>query len=259
MAAAKVRACCTRMQLPLKLTQLEFCIRLQAAGFDTAFLKAVRSDLASLKAVGFDAVSLKAAGFDAASLKAAGFDAASLKAARFDAASLKAAGFDAASLKAARFDAASLKAAGFDAASLKAAGFDATSLFEAGFSDVELRNASNLKGQLLKKTRHDILKGHAIRAFELKESDMELIYRKQKGELLKTKTVQLEKGYYCKVQEAGTSGTLSFPFSIRNSENKILIELAAQTLEDRNRWIEGIRRICQVRVCVLLLECDHLH
>ena len=65
-------------QLPLKLTQLEFCNRLKAAGFDAASLKAAGFDLASLKAAGFDAASLKAAPFDLASLKAAGFDAASM-------------------------------------------------------------------------------------------------------------------------------------------------------------------------------------
>ena len=117
-----------------------------------------------------------------------------------------------------------------------------------------------LNGELQKKARHGIFKGHTIRTFELKESDMKLIYQKQKGDQIKTKTVKLEKGCYCEVQEAGTNGDpYSFRFSIRNSENKILIELAAQTLEDRNRWIEGIHRICQFRVRVLLLECDHSH
>ena len=51
------------MQLPLKLTQLEFCNRLKAAGFDAASLKAAGFDLASLKAAGFDAASLFEAGF----------------------------------------------------------------------------------------------------------------------------------------------------------------------------------------------------
>jgi hypothetical protein len=50
------------MQLQSKLTQLEFCDLLKAAGFDVA----------SLKFAGFDAAALKAAGFDAASLKNAG-------------------------------------------------------------------------------------------------------------------------------------------------------------------------------------------
>ena len=53
------------MQLPLKLTQLEFCNRLKAAGFDAA----------SLKAAGFDAASLIAAGFSYDELRNCGFAA----------------------------------------------------------------------------------------------------------------------------------------------------------------------------------------
>ena len=53
------------MQLPLKLTHLEFCNRLKAAGFDAA----------SLKAAGFDAASLIAAGFSYDELRNCGFAA----------------------------------------------------------------------------------------------------------------------------------------------------------------------------------------
>jgi intracellular multiplication protein IcmE len=104
------------MQLQSKLTQLEFCNLLKAAGFDAA----------SLKAAGFDAACLKAAGVDAASLKAAGFDAAAFRAAGYDWSSIKAAGFSAVEAKAAGSDPASAQAAGYDKLSLLVAhGYDA--------------------------------------------------------------------------------------------------------------------------------------
>ena len=116
---------------------------------------------------------------------------------------------------------------------------------QSGLQNRQTVGASDLKplnGELQKKARHGIFKGYTKRTFELKESDMELSYRKQKGDRVKTKTVKLEKGCHCQ-HEAGTMGdNYSFRFSIRNSEKKILIELAAQTLEDRDRWIEGIHR-----------------
>ena len=114
-------------------------------------------------------------------------------------------------------------------------------------------DASNLHGHLQKKARTGLWKGHkTTRHFQLdglilnyQEVDEKTGITNSKK---KMKSVALQQGCHCEAGKVTAKGDYSFRFSILDSESNVLIELAARTLEDRSRWIDGINMICKVRM-----------
>jgi hypothetical protein len=121
----------------------------------------------------------------------------------------------------------------------------------AELKNVDFQSSSmGLKDNLMKNARTGSLQGRnwTKRHFELK--GLALVYEKPGQK--EPKMIELAEGYSCVPLDKDGSASrqeYSFRFNILDSKKVLVAELAAQTLEVRNRWVEAIRRACQVSAC----------
>jgi hypothetical protein len=113
----------------------------------------------------------------------------------------------------------------------------------------------HLIGHLMKNARTGVFKGNnwTEHCFELVGLKLHR-KRENKGKLNKViLDFELEQGILCHPvpREVAVNERYIFAFNILDSRKKILIELAAKTQDERDRWIQGINNACQVRAFVL--------
>jgi hypothetical protein len=114
--------------------------------------------------------------------------------------------------------------------------------------NVDFQSSSmGLKGNLMKNARTGSHQGRnwTKRHFELK--GLALVYEKPGQK--EPKRIELAEGHSCVPFDKDGSASrpeYSFRFNILDSKKVLVAELAAETLEVRNRWVEAICRVCQV-------------
>ena len=120
--------------------------------------------------------------------------------------------------------------------------------------NVDFQSSSKglMKGKLMKNARTGSFQGQnwTKRHFEL--AGLKLDYAEKPGEQLKKKSIELAEGHSCVPLDKDGSASrkkYSFRFNILDSKKVLVAELAAKTLEVRIRWVEAIRRACQVSAC----------